>query len=411
MRALLYLLATTAMAATRIVTIGEVKVPKRYEVIALPALEAQFPPAGAAYRENGAAHHVWRTIHSAAPDLVLTAVPMPSLESALRGQVPVVTKLPRKIAASPMSQERARRLRRTPREVAEELAKVYGHELKEVVYIPAVAVMARHRMGANVDAIVTPYLSGQKDSLAKATASHFPGHLLFAQLGSPEAVARVRAAADLAIAQRALNNEMSDSVFMGGPLLAQAGKLTGERRYVEAALDHLAFMQKLCLRSDGLYRHSPLNEAPWGRGNAFPAFGMALTISALPAADREKTIGEFRRLIDALLRYQTKNGMWRQVIDHPTAYEEFSATAMIGSAMHQGLREGWLKGAQYQSAVGRAWEAIKARTGSDGKLMDVCEGTGKFPTLEDYLKRMAIWDRDPRGGAMALHFATELMAK
>ncbi len=409
MRFLCFFAALALTAAPRIVVIGDVKVASKYVVIALPAIDATFPPTGIAYRENVAAHHLWRTIHSAAPDLVLTQTPMPSLAKALEGQVPVVTKLPRRILPSALALERQRRLARTPRQFADELSKVYGHELKEAVYIPAFALIARARLGqkADVEAIVAPYLSGQQDSLAKPTASHFSGHLIFAELGH---VDRVKAAADLAIAQRAMHTEMSDSVFMGCPLLARAGQMTGERRYVDAALLHLAFMQKLCLRPDGLYRHSPLDEAAWGRGNAFPAFGMALMIRALPAGDREKPIADFRRLIDALLPYQTKNGMWRQVVDHPTAYEEFSATAMIAAAIHQALREGWLKGPQYGRAVDRAWEAIKARTGSDGKLMDVCESTGKQPKLEDYLRRTAVWDRDPRGGAMALFLAAELLA-
>lgn len=401
---MMLLFALALVAAPRIVVIGEAKVAKRYDVIALPATEAQFPPVGIAYRDNAAAHHIWRTIHSAAPDVVLTATPMPSLAAALAGQVPVVTELPRKIVPSPLALERARRLRRTPQQMADELAKVYGHELNEVVYIPAFAVLARKRLGADVSSLVAPYLNGQKDSLAKPTASHFSGHLLFAEFSAPEAKARLNAAADLAIAQRAMNNEMSDSVFMGCPLLARAGR-------AGAALAHLAFMQKLCLRPDGLYRHSPLDEAAWGRGNAFPAFGMALMIPALPPAERAKPMADFQRLADALLPFQTRNGMWRQVIDHPAAYEEFSATAMIAAAMHMGLREGWLKGAQYKLAVERAWDGIKARTASDGKLMDVCESTGKQPKLEDYLRRIAIWDRDPRGGAMALFLATELLAK
>jgi hypothetical protein len=40
--------------------------------------------------------------------------------------------------------------------------------------------------------------------------------------------------------------------------------------------------------------------------------------------------------------------------------------------------------------------------------VDVCEGTGKQKSLLDYLNRAAILDRDPRGGAMALLFATEM---
>ncbi len=154
-----------------------------------------------------------------------------------------------------------------------------------------------------------------------------------------------------------------------------------------------------------------MNEAAWGRGNAFPAFGMALMLDALPEADRAKPLADFRQLIDALLPYQSAQGLWREVIDHPTAFEEFSATGMIGASIHQGLRRGWLKGARYEKAVERAWTAIKERTSSDGKLMDVCESTGKQTTLEAYLQRTAIWDRDPRGGAMALYFATEMLAK
>ena len=71
------------------------------------------------------------------------------------------------------------------------------------------------------------------------------------------------------------HNEMSDAVFMAGPILAATGKLTGERKYFDAAATHFASMRKLCLRDDGIYRHSPLCEAAWGRGNGFPALGLA----------------------------------------------------------------------------------------------------------------------------------------
>jgi hypothetical protein len=50
---------------------------------------------------------------------------------------------------------------------------------------------------------------------------------------------------------------MSDAVFMAGPILAATGKLTGERKYFDAAVTHFASMRKLCLRSDGLYRRRP----------------------------------------------------------------------------------------------------------------------------------------------------------
>jgi hypothetical protein len=53
---------------------------------------------------------------------------------------------------------------------------------------------------------------------------------------------------------------------------------------------------------------------------------------------------------------------------------------------------------------------VNSRAASSGVLIDVCESTARFTTLQEYLQRAAILGEDPRGGAMALLFATELMA-
>jgi unsaturated rhamnogalacturonyl hydrolase len=206
-----------------------------------------------------------------------------------------------------------------------------------------------------------------------------------------------------------LHDEMSDSVFMACPILASAGKLTGESKYFDVAGRHFSFMQKLCLRPDGLYRHSPLSEAPWGRGNAFPALGLAWTLSYFPSDHQayNRMLRAFQDHMAALARFQDANGMWREVIDQRGSYPEYSATAMIATAMLIGIKHGWLESATYRPRVDLAWRAILARTSADGRLMDVCESTGKQKSLKDYLHRAAILDRDARGGAMALLFATE----
>ena len=101
--------------------------------------------------------------------------------------------------------------------------------------------------------------------------------------------------------------------------------------------------------------------------------------------------------------------MFREVIDHPGAYPEYSGTVMIATAMLRGIRRGWLEASVYQPIVDRAWLAILSRTSPDGRLFDVAESTGtRGLTLKDYLRRVAILDRDPRGGAFAMLFATEM---
>ncbi len=206
------------------------------------------------------------------------------------------------------------------------------------------------------------------------------------------------------------HDEMSDSIFMATPIVARAGALTGERRYFDMAARHFAFMQKLDLRPDGLYRHSPLTEAAWGRGNAFAALGLAMTLEGFPKTHPEydRLILAFRQHMARLAEFQDADGMWHEVIDEPASYAEFSATAMIATAMKMGVRNGWLDSRAFEPLVDNAWRSIVMRVGAEGSLMDVCESTNKQTSLEAYLHRAAILGQDQRGGAMALLFATEM---
>jgi unsaturated rhamnogalacturonyl hydrolase len=323
---------------------------------------------------------------------------------------------------------------RSPRRVAEQLAAVYGKKLDPVAYIPALPLIAKLRLGdatrepkyaEEVGKIVAPFLRGEK-SLVPRSGSEQAGHLIFAELAL-RAKGKVRerwtllcrSAADQIFDRDGKplplmphHNEMSDAVFMAGPILAATGRLTGERKYFDAAAVHFASMRKLCVRRDGLYRHSPLCEAAWGRGNGFPAIGLALALSDWPDdhAAKKPLIAEFRKHMAALLPHQDENGCWHQVIDEPGSYAEYTCTCMIGFAMRRGIRRGWLPRDDYRASVEKAWRAVERRTGTGGKLVGVCPGTGKQKTLRDYLDRPAVNGRDDRGGAMGLLFATELSA-
>jgi unsaturated rhamnogalacturonyl hydrolase len=397
-----------------------------------------FPPVGVAYRENPESHALWRWIAIQAPDLVIIAADQDfGLADAL-SQIAVagvgrirarlakpqlgILESVKSIPRSEARQEIDRRLHRTPHQLAEDLAQYYGHDFDQPAYIQAIALIAQFRLGhqADVERLALPFVDGSKDSLAKPTSPTLAGHLVFAELADRTHDERylrlVRRTADLGFTASGemkesmpLHDEMSDSVFMACPILASAGKLTGESKYFDMSARHFAFMQKLCLRPDGLYRHSPLNNAAWGRGNAFPALGLAWTLTYFPRDHPEfaRMLRAFRDHMAALVTFQDANGMWREVVDQRGSYPEYSATAMIATAMLKGVQHGWLESASYRPRVDLAWRAILARTGADGRLIDVCESTGKQKSLKDYLHRAAILDRDPRGGAMALLLATE----
>jgi rhamnogalacturonyl hydrolase YesR len=366
-----------------------------------------FPPTGKAYRENAASHRIWRRVWIEAPDVIV--VPGGEDFGLRAAGVPVVAQTPKNVPPSTPHKDQDQRMAQRPKQWMTQLAGQYGQELRDMVYTLSFSVWGRLRAGQteSVKPILEPFLDGRIDSLAKPTASHYSGHLtlaaLFEHTGDERAKARVIEAAKLAI-QNPMHNEMSDAVFMVCPLLAKAGKFTGDSSYFDAALRHFEVMQKLCLRPDGLYRHSPLNEAAWGRGNAFPLLGLALTLTDLPhKALREAYIKHASRLLEL----QTPGGCWRQVIDKEDSWEEFTATAMIGWALRRG-RADLQSQPQYKNAVEQAWKAIQRRTAADGTLIDVCESTGKQKSLADYYNREAIMGKDPRGGAMALQFAAEM---
>jgi rhamnogalacturonyl hydrolase YesR len=208
-----------------------------------------------------------------------------------------------------------------------------------------------------------------------------------------------------------LHGGWSDSVFMDIPILAKAGALSGNRKYFDMAARHFLYMQKIVGRPDGLYRHQASTDAAWGRGNGFPALGLALTLSDFPKGhpDYPALLTAFQKHMKALSGLMDENGMFREVVDYPGAYPEYSGTSMIATAMMRGIRRGWLEASTYQPIVDRAWQAILVRTASDGRLVDVAESTGtRGLTLKDYLRRAAILDRDPRGGAFAMILATEI---
>lgn len=403
-------------------------------------IELQFAPAGVAYRERSESHALWRWLGAQAPDLVLIAGEQDFGLAAALGSQPVADmgRIPARrwsaapnwvqelgaVARSEAGLELDRRRARTPRQVAGQLALHYGQSFEQPWYIDAVALLARLRLGHidEVRRLAEPWVDGSRNSLERPNALTMAGHVVFTELArrtqDQRYVAAVRKVAELGfdaagnmLEAMPHHDGYSDSVFMGTTIVAQAGALTGERRYFDMADRHLRFMQQLDLRPDGLYRHRPEADVAWGRGNGFAAIGLALTLTELPTGTpaHAHALQSYRNLMATLLPLQTRDGLWRNVVNHPGAFPELSGTAMIGFALQRGLASGWIDGSDYRQAVERAWQAVNSRTSPAGTFIDVCESTARLTTLEQYLHRAAILGQDPRGGAMVMLFATELM--
>ena len=116
----------------------------------------------------------------------------------------------------------------------------------------------------------------------------------------------------------------------------------------------------------------------------------------------------YTKMMAALLSHQADSGMWRQLIDYPDSWEESSSTAMFGYAFRAGVQRGLLTDPAYTEAYEKAWAALAARIGRDGRLPGVCVGTGQSQDAEYYLTRPSVAG-DLHGQAPMLWFAAALL--
>jgi len=201
-----------------------------------------------------------------------------------------------------------------------------------------------------------------------------------------------------------------DDIFMIGSLQVEAFKATGNTIYLERAAKEIKVYLEKLQQPNGLFFHGP--DAPffWGRGNGWVAAGLAELLSVLPENNQEYPyiLSSYCRMMESLLTYQTSSGMWRQLIDRNESWEESSCTAMFGYAMTVGVKKGYLSSRKYRQAVRNAWLALVDHLDENGKLKDICEGTGQSRDFSYYLQRKKITG-DLHGQAPLLWFAGALI--
>ncbi len=180
-----------------------------------------------------------------------------------------------------------------------------------------------------------------------------------------------------------------DDMYMIGMLQMQAYRAAGDIKYADRAAMQIAAYVKKLQQPSGLFFHGPQAHFYWGRGNGWVASSITEVLKSLPQGHpkRSEIMQSYLKMMEALLQYQSENGMWRQLVDYPYSWAESSCTAMFAYSMITGVKKGWLEKEKYQTAVQKAWNAICAHLDRDANLMEICVGTGKSDDIEYYLKR------------------------
>jgi unsaturated rhamnogalacturonyl hydrolase len=180
-----------------------------------------------------------------------------------------------------------------------------------------------------------------------------------------------------------------DDMYMLTMLQLEAYRATGDKKYLDRdAKEMVSYLDKL-QQSNGLFYHAPDVKYFWGRGDGWVAAGMAEMLRSLPEdhPDRARILKGYKLMMSALLQYQGKDGMWRELIDHDEAWPESSSSAMFSFAMITGVKHGWLDEKTYGPAARRGWIAVVGYVDQNNDVTQVCEGTGKKDDLAYYFAR------------------------
>jgi unsaturated rhamnogalacturonyl hydrolase len=180
-----------------------------------------------------------------------------------------------------------------------------------------------------------------------------------------------------------------DDMFMITAVQTQAYRATGDEEYIDRAAKEMVVYLDSLQKPNGLFYHAPDVPFFWGRGNGWFAAGMSELLISLPKnhPDRPRIMEGYKTMMSSLLKYQSNDGMWRQLIDDPQSWKETSCTGMFTFAFITGVKEGWLDAKTYGPAARKAWLSLITYINKDNDITNVCEGTNKKNDRQYYLDR------------------------
>jgi len=208
-----------------------------------------------------------------------------------------------------------------------------------------------------------------------------------------------------------------DTLFMSVLFLAKTGMVLNRDEWVEEAkYQFLLHSKYLTDRKSGLWYHGwtfngdhNFTEALWGRGNcwitmAIPEF---LNIVKCEAGVERYLVQLLTRQVEALEKYQSKEGMWHTIINDPASYLEASATCGFGYGILKAVNTGLID-RRYINCALKAIKPILDCIDDEGYVDKVSYGTAMGRESIQHYKNIEI-KRMPYGQAMAILFLQEAM--
>jgi rhamnogalacturonyl hydrolase YesR len=190
----------------------------------------------------------------------------------------------------------------------------------------------------------------------------------------------------------------ADDLYMSVPFLARMGKLSGNKKYWDDAIQQVKnFSKYLWDKNEELYWHCYYTDlkqngvAHWGRANGWVMMAKVQLLNFLPEnyPGREEIIKDLEKQIIGIAKYQNTDGLWHQILDRNDSYLESSCSAMFTYCIARAVNQKWID-SRYGSIAIRGWEGLKGNEIQlDGQVKNICVGTGIEDNLVFYYNRPA----------------------
>ena len=167
-----------------------------------------------------------------------------------------------------------------------------------------------------------------------------------------------------------------DGLYMVPPFLAAMGRLEEAAQQIRGYIRHLfdapaGLFFHIVDTADGRF----VRKKHWATGNGWALMGLARVTEAAGAAGRsdirEEMASFLRRLLDAMLAWQTADGRFHDILDDPASFLDGASAAMMAATVFRGIAGGYLSDA-CQPAAEKAYRTVAEKIDGMGLLREVC---------------------------------------
>lgn len=217
-----------------------------------------------------------------------------------------------------------------------------------------------------------------------------------------------------------------DAIQMAMPVYAKMYAVTGERDYLDRAMEMYRWSRDVCgggllNTKEGLwwrdadyvppYKEKDGANCYWSRGNGWVLAALVRVMEQLPEKDKayKELKKDFVLMCGSIAACQREDGFWNVSLLSPSTYggKETTGTSLFVYGICWGIRKGYLKESAFLPVVQKAWNAMANDAVHNDGFLGYVQGTGKDPSAGQPVTYNKVPDFDDYGVGCFLLAASE----